>query len=474
MTLTSTIFHGCDHTNACTTRSRSLYSILHRPDHLPLKMPAPPRLRGRAIFSLLLILLLNLVHAAEEEDQLLLAYVVLRHGARNVLPKTSTLKETSVFGGPTLLPQGKAQCVKAGQAFRARYLDTATCKATQTCLTAATGGARYGVVGSSPEIGYSNYNTLINSSALHRTLLSAQTFFAGAFGGQADTADVPALAWPVVPVFSTEDGQDWRIRPYTKCPAYDRALQQWFDSPEFSQKEQETAALRAEVQALAPGLNTSLENWWNVFDSFNVWRTCKVGDPMPEVEEETSAQVVALANWLETGKMRSGLAGNKLGGGLLGDVLGRVEQTAQAHRMGMLPGFLHYKLLGVAGHYSTLLGVLSALQVDQVKGSETALPWLRAKIPSPAAVLVFEVHYRNDEGYLVRAVWQDGPEDDYHTVPLPCGGGGGGGGGGEEDEEGFCRLQDFLALAAPQALNVGEWCRACENRDMLACRAAAR
>lgn len=45
---------------------------------------------------------------------LVLVYSVSRHGARNVLPKSSLLAESEATGGPTLLPQGQKQCYEAG------------------------------------------------------------------------------------------------------------------------------------------------------------------------------------------------------------------------------------------------------------------------------------------------------------------------------------------------------------------------
>ena len=54
-----------------------------------------------------------------------------------------------------------------------------------------------------------------------------------------------------------------------------------------------------QVQSLLPAGNTSLANWWNVYDQFNVWRTYGVGDPMPDLDNATFTKVQELANWLE-------------------------------------------------------------------------------------------------------------------------------------------------------------------------------
>ena len=56
---------------------------------------------------------------------------------------------------------------------------------------------------------------------------------------------------------------DYVLRGYTKCPAYQRRLEAWFGSPEFKAKEEETREFRESIAASAPKVNASLANWWN-------------------------------------------------------------------------------------------------------------------------------------------------------------------------------------------------------------------
>jgi hypothetical protein len=156
------------------------------------------------------------------------------------------------------------------------------------------------------------------------------------------------LLQPLIPVYAVEEADDWVLRGYTRCPAYQQRLEQWFGSAEFSQQEQASAALRERVQAVAPQLNTTLQvsgsgraggagaarwgpadcrapaadpiglthssaparapasplarqrpvpaptclqGWWNVYDAFNVNRTYGGGDPMPAVSDALFAEV---------------------------------------------------------------------------------------------------------------------------------------------------------------------------------------
>lgn len=69
----------------------------------------------------------------------------------------------------------------AGLAFNERYISSATCadSSPDTCLSQP-GREGYGVV-NKPGTGFHNYNTLVNSSGLDRTILSANSFLAGVF-----------------------------------------------------------------------------------------------------------------------------------------------------------------------------------------------------------------------------------------------------------------------------------------------------
>ncbi|KAF6262384.1 hypothetical protein COO60DRAFT_1496824 [Scenedesmus sp. NREL 46B-D3] len=134
------------------------------------------------------VLVLLAVLATCCNAELIMVYSIQRHGARNVLPKSSTLKESESTGGPTLLPQGQRQCYDAGSSFHARYIDSSTCSTSRTCLAAADTGSLYGVIGA-PGVGFSNYNTYANTSSLDRTIMSADSFLPGAWDCCADDAN---------------------------------------------------------------------------------------------------------------------------------------------------------------------------------------------------------------------------------------------------------------------------------------------
>lgn len=53
--------------------------------------------------------------ASVAQADLVMAYSMNRHGARNFLPKGPTLNEADSNGGPTLLPEGQRMCYNAGE-----------------------------------------------------------------------------------------------------------------------------------------------------------------------------------------------------------------------------------------------------------------------------------------------------------------------------------------------------------------------
>lgn len=79
----------------------------------------PPRRRAAPPLLLLLASLL-LAGARQASGEVAMVWLVTRHGARNVLPKSSLLQETDAAGGPTLLPKGVNASVNAGAPPRRR------------------------------------------------------------------------------------------------------------------------------------------------------------------------------------------------------------------------------------------------------------------------------------------------------------------------------------------------------------------
>jgi len=88
----------------------------------------------------------------------------------------------------TLLPQGQRECYNAGRAFYQRYLNSSTCRPADaalpnTCLSPphdkTSPDNLYGPINSpNGAATWNNYNVLVTSSALDRSLMSARSFTA--------------------------------------------------------------------------------------------------------------------------------------------------------------------------------------------------------------------------------------------------------------------------------------------------------
>jgi hypothetical protein len=70
------------------------------------------RLLALPALATLLLLALSVLQLAAAD--VVMVYVVTRHGARNVLPKDAELQENDSTGGPSLLPQGITASRAAG------------------------------------------------------------------------------------------------------------------------------------------------------------------------------------------------------------------------------------------------------------------------------------------------------------------------------------------------------------------------
>ena len=455
--------------------------------------------------------------STSSSSSLVLTYLINRHGARNLLPKSS-LNLTDLAVGVALLPLGERQSYQAGVAFAQRYLSPSGCVSLRgvagepdnTCLSPSQ-PAGYGVV--TDGVAFSSYNTLVVSSVLQRTMTSATSFMAGVFPAQQgavnNTAQTPLVAsagsaalasglhLPTgeqeVPIYTAAgaDADDVLIRTYSKCPAYDAKLLAWYSSPQFTNMSAASVPLRSYVASLlvgwpyANGLNnnTDLQNWYNVYDAFNVWYTTGYGNPMPMVNSSIYTQIVGLANWLESAKMASSLAGSYLGGPLLLDMQATMSAAVDA----IATGGQYIRLKVISSHYNVQLGLLAALRLDtQLSPSVAAtVPWLTA-MPATAAVLAFEMHQlpvgstrrlrclscATSSQFAVRAVLQNGPSKNYTVLPLPCTSATAQALAGA----GACWLDDFVGLQAPAVAATGTpaaWCSACNIATPLPCAAAA-
>lgn len=375
---------------------------------------------------------LLVVGLSEASVELVMA--VHRHGARTLLVKNAT---SLAEGGASLTQQGAGQLRSIGQNFRARYLDPATCGG--NCIATLPGGR------------YDGTRVRVISSGFDRTLASAASFQQGAF---------PAAPPLPVPVYSTPPPDDWIIRAYENCPAFLVRMNAWFKSREFLAYQARVAPLMARLTTIT-GSNVTLVNFWNTFDDLNTQRDAVLLSNKLTLNEALSepiwSQVVETANWLESGRYGRSVAGNIIGGTLLSELLYRMRSRI-ANVQPAAQRFIEY-----SSHYPTIMALMAALPFE--KNASVYL----SEIPSYGAVLAFELRRAAAGGpYVVTLRAQDGANQTYSTLPLPCAQAGNT--AEKEGGRGACLWEDFQKLAAPEAITAqGQWCSTCNNTKMDAC-----
>eukprot|EP00898_Chlorokybus_atmophyticus_P008575 jgi/Chlat1/8719/Chrsp9S00891 len=372
-----------------------------------------------------------------------------RHGSRTVLSKNvSTLQEG---GGVTLTPKGQRQLYDVGTQFRLRYINDTTCNASNTCL--------YDYPGD-----YSAQYVHVESSGLDRTLVSSEAFLMGLFPPTGDAtedlqgqpAGIPG-GYQLVPIYSTNDTNDWILRAYYNCPTFLANLANFYNSTAYAEEAAATQDLRSYLQHIL-NLPTmpNVVDMYNIFDQFNVWQDERLGIAQPTISSQGMSNLTAAANWLETNRYSRANIQNLGAGPLLAQVLDRInsaitEDQTEAN-----------SLILYSSHYPVLLSFLALF--DLGPGATT---W-QTEIPAYGALMVIELHTDYNGLWAIKLIYQDGPGAPYLPIPLPCTG------SARQTEvnaltgsDGACELSEFINITASQAYpNSSDWCQACNNNAM--------
>eukprot|EP00899_Mesostigma_viride_P008725 jgi/Mesvir1/17854/Mv12937-RA.1 len=395
--------------------------------------------------------------------------VLHRHGSRSTLSKHRLL----LFeGGASLTPRGVRQLYDVGAGLNLRYLAPANCSLSGTCLRGLHSELHAGGEGEASHTmwPYPQPDVYIRSSALDRTVASAQALAQGLFTGM--PADDVSIGFQPVPVYSIPDKSDYLIRAYDNCPALSDALADYYKSSEFQAQVRQVAPLLASV-GNATGQTFAYEDAFNVWDKLNV--ALELGNDADGVPDKLDASTWALfgdaVQWLEAKKFSWSVAGNLCGGTLLAEVERQILMLDN-------PDVDNYRLVVFSAHYATMLCFLSALRWTDVATNKPL-----EKIFPFGAALALEVYNMSSTddttgaedafargNWLVRLVYQDGPGQPYQPIRLPCSASGLGAGIGSGDDGSFCRLDAFRRAIEGEAFtDISKWCKACKNVETGQC-----
>ena len=396
-----------------------------------------------------LVLVVAVVTATPELAQI---HVITRHGSRTSLQKQSggsggRLVEQKT--GAILTALGEKQLYDLGDWLRERY-------AVDNRLLVEN---------------YQPHLVHFQSSDLERTISSANALTAGLYPPtrRSESGLLPSNIYPSIPVYMEDDRNDIYIRAYNKCPKFNRALKDLYDTTEWTTLEQEHHFLLDKVGTIeefnqfknkATG-KIPLRELWNVFDAINVAKTECVYDTnevscanvFSAIDDDAWTALKKLAHKAEM--MRYSTAGDLLGANLM----------LQIHqRMG--GGFFSFadhvtgfrKLYHYSAHYPTILSLFSALNIpppdDEV-------------IPGYGAAFIFELYKDITTGITsIKLLYKEANAEEAVTIQFPQ--------GpcfsafAECDLPNFTQLLKGLDISSP-----ADWCAACENDSADVCLAAA-
>ncbi|XP_052869625.1 prostatic acid phosphatase [Anopheles cruzii] len=178
-----------------------------------------------AMLAVLMGLLLLCGHsssAQEEEDKLIFAHVLFRHGDRTPIDPypNDPWKDHSHWpvGWGELTNPGKMHHYQLGQWICARY-DTLLKKT------------------------YSNDEIYVRSTDVDRTLMSAEAHLAGLYPPQGADVWDSAITWQPIPVHTVPEDMDHVLASKKRCPAFEHALKEYRRSEPYQSYNRSLASL---------------------------------------------------------------------------------------------------------------------------------------------------------------------------------------------------------------------------------------
>ena len=397
------------------------------------------------IATICVLLSASLVEAIPE---LIQVHVITRHGSRTALEKSgSTLVETT---SPILTPLGEQQLYELGTWLRQRYAVDV------------------------PLLGkYVATEVRFESSDLERTISSANSLSLGVYPPANRTSKasmLPSNLYPSIPIYMKGARNDLFLRAYDKCPAYQNALDNLYESDSWKIMEAEHRTLLSNLGRVAEFQSyvndegyVPLSDVWNVFDLINVAKTeCAAAAATDDtdcefhpLDYENWSELQTIAHLAEFQRYSNTTARDWLGANLLFQIHQRMGGNTSGFAPGSNPSdikgfrkFFHY-----SAHYPTILSVFAALNVS---------PPSDEVIPGYSDALIFELYHDTDTGvYSVDMLYKEANSANSMTIRFPA---------GPCQGATSCALGDLTQLLSSMSYtSLEEWCVVCENDSADVC-----
>ncbi|KAF8552757.1 phosphoglycerate mutase-like protein [Imleria badia] len=260
------------------------------------------------------------------------------------------------------------------------------------------------------------------------------------------TIVAPLGGYQYVPIDAVDPNLDVSLEGFLDCNTFDTHTTNFYNSEEFQQMAEQSAAFLALLPPYLDGRSVNLENMWNIYDYMNVnsIHNATFAEALPST---FLAQARALANWHEhnvfTDPSVSGI-GNIAGQVLVPSILDAFDDIVNTTNP--------VKMMITAIAYKPFLSLFN------MTGVAAANPQL-AGIVDYASAVALEVRQPSAGGEpVIRFNFKNGT-DDFATYDFL-------------NQTGDVPLSVFIDAVAPYGVNTtAAWCDVCQNSQDRGCGA---
>ncbi|KAA1473804.1 phosphoglycerate mutase-like protein [Dentipellis sp. KUC8613] len=372
-------------------------------------------------------------------DSTVLGVVLLiRHGDRQGFYQDPNTYDASATA---ITPLGNQQEVQLGGLLRSLYFDPSSSSHISNTNLGLFNVSQVQIRADAGDEGGVIYDSAVSltqglwpPSNAYNTTLANGTTVTGPMGG-----------YQYIPIESVESSNDVSLEGFTSCGTFNNATTEFYASPEFKQKADESQTFLSELPPYLDGRPVTLQNMWNIFDYMNV-NSIHNANFSKTLPPTFLAQARDLANWHEyntfTSPQLSGIE-NIAGRTVLPSMITGIQRIAN----GSDP--LAFVLEAIS--YKPFLSLFN------MTGATEANPDL-ANIVEYAAAWALEVRQPASGGEpVLRFNFKNGTTDTFHTY-------------GFLGSSGDVPVSTFINTLAPPAVNTtAQWCSVCSNTKDRGC-----
>jgi len=332
--------------------------------------------------SILLLILLVTEVESSSKSQLLQAIVITRHGDRTPTKVFPNTKSEWPEGLGQLTHIGMKQHYDLGQKFRKRYVEDL--KFVNTT--------------------YKRDEVYVRSTPKERTLMSAHSFMLGFFPAGTGPVSIPSAIQPV-PIYSVEKKSDTLLYAYKNCNRLKLLTKEVQSSDEWMEMTTKHESVLTKLSEIFGG-KIGLKEVTSVLNIFN-GETIHNKPRISELTHEVLATLKDVANWVFKRKFHTKDMGKLGTGTLVADIRDRFHTAKTFHEMGKQA---EHRFVLYSAHDGTLLALMSALELTFLE------------VPHYSAHFVFELHFDEQFGYVVKIFYNSGYTNELEPVNFPnCG-----------------------------------------------------